>query len=261
MRRLIVGSVPYMNGAPLTRWFETDAGRRVAEVRYAVPSVLARWLESGEVDVALVSSVEWFRRPGTRFVPGLGIATRREALSVRLFSKVPFERIQQVALDESSLTSSLLLKLLLKHLYGIQPRYENHPPNLEAMLQKADAALLIGDAGMAVQDSETYPYVMDLGEAWWRWTGLPFIWALWLTNEDAPLPLLTDLMHTAYAWGEAHLDAIIESEAERTGLSRTLCDRYLREVMTYRIDDSFLQGLERFRAEVSAVCPGLSHSL
>jgi len=251
MRRWIIGSVPYVNAAPLTRWFETEEGRQVAEVRYATPSLLARWLESGEVDVALVSSVEWLRRPQTQFVPGLAIATRREVLSVRLFSKVPFERIRQVALDESSLTSSMLLQILLKRLHGIQPRYANHPPHLEAMLQKADAALLIGDAGLIVSDTDACPYVMDLGEAWWRWTKLPFIWALWLTNEKASLPVLTDLMHTAYAWGEAHLDSIIESEAQRTGLPHSLCDRYLRKVMTYRIDESFLQGLERFRAEIA----------
>jgi chorismate dehydratase len=253
MRRLIIGSVPYVNAAPLTRWFETEVGRQVAEVRYAPPSLLARWLETGAVDVALVSSVEWFRRPQTQFVPGLAIATRREALSVRLFSKVPFERIQQVALDESSLTSSMLLKILLKRLYGIQPHYDPHAPSLEVMLQKADAALLIGDAGLSVPRLDTCPYVMDLGEAWWRWTGLPFVWALWLTNEDALLPLLTDLMHTAYAWGEAHLDSLIVREAQRTGLPRSLCDRYLREVMTYRLDESCLQGLERFRAEILAV--------
>ena len=135
MERLIIGSVPYMNGAPLTRWFETESGRRVAEVRYAAPSMLARWLEAGEVDVALVSSVELFRRPNTQFVPGLAIASRREALSVRLFSKTPLKAMRSVALDESSLTSAALVRILLTRVYGVQPRYQNHPPDLHAMLQ------------------------------------------------------------------------------------------------------------------------------
>ena len=246
-RCVVIGSVPYMNGAPLTRWFETEAGRQAAALRYAAPSRLARWLEAGEVDVALVSSVELFRRPDTQFVPGLAIATRREALSVRLFSKVPFAEIRTVALDESSLTSSALARILLRRVYRIQPDYRDHPPVLEAMLQQADAALLIGDAGMSASGEGLY--VMDLGEAWYQWTGLPFVWALWLANANAPMPLLTDLMHTAFAWGEAHLDEIIEREARRTGLPLELCARYLREVMTYRIDELFLQGLERFCVE------------
>lgn len=247
MRRLVIGSVPYMNAAPLTRWFETEAGRQVAEVRYAAPSVLARQLEAGELDVALVSSVELFRRTDAQFVPGLAIATRREALSVRLFSKVPFTAIRTVALDESSLTSAALVRILLKQVYGIQPHYRSDPPDLRVMLQQADAALLIGDAGMCAHSEGLH--VLDLGEAWFQWTGLPFIWAVWLANADAPMPTLTDWMHTAFAWGEAHLEEIIAQEAHRTGLPYELCARYLREVMSYRIDESFLQGLERFRSE------------
>ncbi len=247
MRRFVIGSVPYMNGAPLTRWFTTEAGQQVAQLYYAPPSVLARHLEAGEVDVALVSSVELFRRPGTQFIPGLAIATQREALSVRLFSKVPFSAIRTLALDESSLTSSALVRILLARVYGVQPECQNHPPYLKAMLERADAGLLIGDAGMSARSEGLY--VLDLGEAWYQWTGLPFIWAFWLANADAPMSVLTDLMHTAYAWGEAHLDEIIERESSRTGLPRDLCARYLREVMTYRIDESFLQGLERFRTE------------
>ncbi len=247
MRRFVIGSVPYMNGAPLTRWFETAVGRQVAEVRYAPPSLLASWLEAGAIDVALVSSVEWFRRPDTRFVPGLAIATRREVLSVRLFSKVPFEQIRTVALDDSSLTSSALTRILLRRVYGVQPHYSHHAPDLKAMFQQADAALLIGDAGMSASGEGLF--VLDLGEAWWRWTGLPFVWAVWLANADAPLNALTDLMHTACAWGEAHLEEIIHSEAQRTGLPVALCDRYLREIMVYRIDEPFLHALERFRQE------------
>jgi chorismate dehydratase len=245
-----------MNAAPLARWFETDAGRQVAEVRYAPPSVLARWLQSREIDVALVSSVEWFRRPETQFVSGLAIATRREVLSVRLFSRVPFAAIRTVALDESSLTAATLTRILLTRVYALQPQFHRHAPDLDAMLAQADAALLIGDAAMRVDASGLY--VLDLGEAWHDWTGLPFVWAVWLANADAPMPMLTDLMHTAYAWGEANLEAIIEREVVRTGLLHALCARYLREVMTYRIDESFLQGLERFRQEWHAINTTLS---
>jgi chorismate dehydratase len=124
------------------------------------------------------------------------------------------------------------------------------------MLAQADAALLIGDAGMRVDASGLY--VLDLGEAWHDWTGLPFVWAVWLANTDAPMPMLTDLMHTAYAWGEANLEAIIEREVVRTGLPHALCARYLREVMTYRIDEAFLQGLERFRQEWHTINQTLS---
>ncbi|MCX7924710.1 MAG: menaquinone biosynthesis protein [Fimbriimonadales bacterium] len=246
--RFRIGSVPYINAAPLVRWLETDAGMRYAEVVYASPSELARGLEQGALDAALVSSVEHFRRPETRFVQGLAIASRREVLSVRLFSKTPIGQIRAVALDTSSLTSAALTRILLERVYGVRPDYRPAAPDLNAMLQVADAALLIGDLGMTAQHAAAAE-ILDLGAAWHAWTGLPFVWAVWLMNADAPTEPLTDLLHTAYRWGDAHLDSLIESESARTGIPIALCRRYLREVMVYDIDASFLQGLERFREE------------
>lgn len=247
--RYRVGSVPYINAAPLTRWLETDAGARYAEVVYAPPSQLAQMLQAGALDVALVSSVEHFRRPETRFVEGLAIASEREVLSVRLFSRVPIAQVRTVALDTSSLTSAALTRILLSRAYGVQADYLPAAPNLQAMLAQADAALLIGDLGMTARH-ESVNEILDLGAAWRDWTGLPFVWAVWLMNADAPAESLHALLHESYQWGAAHLELIIENEAQRTGIPLELCRRYLREVMVYAIDERFLQGLQRFRTEV-----------
>ncbi|MCS6918556.1 MAG: menaquinone biosynthesis protein [Fimbriimonadales bacterium] len=246
--RYRVGSVPYINAAPLTRWLETESGARAAEVVYAPPSQLAQMLQAGALDVALVSSVEHFRRPDTRFVQGLAIASEREVLSVRLFSRLPLEQIRTVALDTSSLTSAALTRILLKQAYGVQADYIPAAPNLEAMLAQADAALLIGDLGMTAQH-EAATQILDLGAVWRDWTGLPFVWAVWLMNADAPAEPLSALLHESYQWGATRLDAIIDAEAQRTGIPYDLCRRYLREVMVYAIDERFLRGLERFRHE------------
>ncbi|MFN4033543.1 MAG: menaquinone biosynthetic enzyme MqnA/MqnD family protein [Fimbriimonadales bacterium] len=248
--RYRVGSVPYVNAAPLTRWLETDAGARYAEVVYAPPSALAQMLRTGALDVALVSSVEHFRRPDTRYVRGLAIASEREVLSVRLFSRVPISRLSRVALDSSSLTSVALTRILLERAYSLAPAYHDAAPNLEAMLSRADAALLIGDLGMTAQH-ESVVEILDLGAAWRDWTGLPFVWALWLMNPDAPAEPISALLHEAYQWGAQHIESIVHAEAQRTGIPYALCQRYLREVMVYAIDARFLQGLERFRAEAS----------
>lgn len=250
--RYRVGSVPYINAAPLTRWLETDAGARYAEVVYAPPSQLAQMLQAGALDVALVSSVEHFRRPETRFVEGLAIASEREVLSVRLFSRVPIAQVRTVALDTSSLTSAALTRILLSRAYGVQADYLPAAPNLQAMLAQADAALLIGDLGMTARH-ESVNEILDLGAAWRDWTGLPFVWAVWLMNADAPAESLHALLHESYQWGAAHLEPIIENEAQRTGIPLELCRRYLREVMVYAIDERFLQGLQRFRTEVQGV--------
>jgi len=77
------------------------------------------------------------------------------------------------------------------------------------------------------------------------------VWAVWLTNPEAGQEALSELLHRAYQWGEANLDTLIAQSAEQMRIPQSLCERYLRQVMVYRIDARFLQGLERFRQEWS----------
>jgi chorismate dehydratase len=116
------------------------------------------------------------------------------------------------------------------------------------MLQQADAALLIGDLGMTAAHPAVRE-VVDLGSAWRAYTGLPFVWALWLANAETPDQPLAELLRRAYQWGKARLDALIDAEAQRTGIPRDLCERYLKDVMVYELDESLQAGLTRFLEE------------
>ena len=252
MRKLRVGSVPYINAAPLTRWLETDEATPFVEVVYAPPSVLAQQLQVRALDVALVSSVELARRGDVRPVADLCIGSRDSVLSVRLFCKTPLRQIRTVALDSSSLTSVALTQILLARAYGIEAEYRHAAPDLDAMLIQADAALLIGDLGMTAVHSAVRE-ILDLGSAWRAYTGLPFVWAVWLANAETPDQPLADLLRRAYQWGRARLDALIDAEAQRTGIPRDLCERYLKDVMVYELDESLRAGLERFLREYAAL--------
>jgi len=245
MRKLRVGSVPYMNAAPLTRWLETDEATPYVEVVYAPPSLLARQLEARALDVALVSSVELARRDDVRAVADLCISSRDAVRSVRLFCKLPIRQVRTVALDASSLTSAALTQILLARAFGVHAKYRHAVPDLDAMLGQADAALLIGDLGMTAEPHAVRE-VLDLGSAWRAYTGLPFVWALWLANAETPEQPLAALLQRAYQWGVAHLDALVDAEAQRTGVPREVCERYLRDVMVYEMDESLRAGLARF---------------
>ena len=243
-----IGSVPYLNAKPLIAWFQTPEGERSGvEVVYDVPSRLARMVEAGEVACAMVSSVELFRHTDWKAVPRIAIASTGKVLSVRLFAKLPVDRVRSVALDTSSLTSSALVRVLFARWWYATPRYIPAAPNLEAMLQQADAALLIGDKGMMACSEGLF--VVDLGEEWYRWTGLPFVWALWLGRAENITPPLVDCLHRAKAWGLEHLDTIVQQEASRLDISESLVRLYLRDIMQYEMTDAHEQALHRFAQE------------
>lgn len=245
---MLLGCVPYLNAKPLVAWFHTPEGKASGvEVVYDVPSRLAIMVESGEVDCALVSSVELFRHPDWRAVPHIAIASTGRVLSVRLFSKASLDRVRSVALDTSSLTSSALVQVLFARWWGAKPQYIPASPDLNAMLQQADAALLIGDKGM-LSRSEGLT-VADLGEEWYRWTGLPFVWALWLGRKENITPALMETLLRAREWGLEHIDYVIRNAVLRLRAKEELIRHYLCEVMQYEMTPAHEESLRRFAEE------------
>ncbi len=243
-----IGSVPYLNASPLVAWFRSPMGRESGiEVVYQVPSQLARMVRGGELACALVSSIELFRHADWSAVPHIAIASTGRVLSVRLFSKVPLDRVRSVALDTSSLTSSALVQVLFARWWGADPEYVPAAPNLEAMLERADAALLIGDKGMLAQAEGLY--VADLGEEWFHWTGLPFVWALWLGRREHIRPRLVETLLEARDWGLEHIDQIIRAETARLGAPESLVRHYLCDIMQYQMTPAHEEALARFREE------------
>jgi chorismate dehydratase len=249
---IVIGSVPYLNEKPLTRWFaHTDEGRASGiEVVYAVPSELARMMGAGEIAAALVSSFEYFRTPGYAIAPGVSISGQDDIESVRAFSRLPWRNTQSVALDTSSLTSVALLKILLAEQFDAHPAFLNHAPDFESMLQSADAGLLIGDKGMLFDG--TGLNVLDLGRGWRRLTRLPFVYAVWMGKAENLTPHLIESMNTAKDWGRTQIAAISEEQAARLGCSTETCRHYLADVMDYDLDDEHRQALETFGAKAYA---------
>ena len=227
---MVIGTVPYLNEKPLTRWFtQTEEGRASGiEVVPAVPSALARMLTDGEIAAALVSSFEYFRTPGYAIVPGVSISGQDHIESVRAFSRLPWRKTESVALDTSSLTSAALLKIILAEQQDSHPAYLHHAPDLPAMLRVADAALLIGDQGWLADDAGLN--TLDLGHAWRRLTGMPFVYAVWLARPEHVTTHLTESLTRAKEWGRTQIDAIAEEESARlncpAGLVPPLPDRH-----------------------------------
>src|SRR2546423_1977704 len=144
--RVRVGAVNYLNTKPLI--YNLAALAPQAELSLDVPSRLADRLAAGDLDVALIPAVEYFRGDGYTVVPDIAIATRGPVLSVTLFSRVPWPEVRSVALDDGSRTSAALTQILLRKKHGLRPRFEQLPIDTPAEDVATDAVLLIGDRAM-----------------------------------------------------------------------------------------------------------------
>jgi chorismate dehydratase len=245
--RFVVGTVPYLNACPLVDWFHFEGSDRGVTVLDAVPSALAKLIQSGDVAVGLVSTLQAIVQPGMFTIPDIGVAATGAVESVRLFSKCPITSIETIALDSSSNTSNVLVQILMAKRYGMTCQYAHHQPNLATMTTASDAALLIGDNGYAEIDA--FPYVYDLGQEWYDWTGLPFVYAVW-TSTDSIESELRDLLYNACEWGLSNLSVLATERATKHGTTVPRALHYFNEVMEYRLDQSHRDGLALYTAYV-----------
>src|SRR5262245_15640315 len=185
---LRIGAVGYLNARPLTWALDREPSRW--QVRYDLPSVCARLLQDGEVDLGLVPSIEYLQAADYRFVPGVGVTSRGEIASVALYTTRPLDQVRHIALDTSSRTSVALIQVLCRHHFKIQPRFVPHGPDLAVMTRDFDAGLLIGDPAFEADHVALGLHKVDLGLEWTNMTGLPFVYAAWtgrpgrVTSED-----------------------------------------------------------------------------
>jgi chorismate dehydratase len=246
-----LGIVSYTNVAPL-HWGLRPWGPEVGFV-HGVPSELNAALLAGGIDLTLISSVEFIRhRDQLSALPDFSIATRGAVRSVMLFHRAPWSELHgaRVALTSDSATSIALLQELLKG-DGIPATFAVRPPDLPAMLEEFDAALLIGDialreAALGRSVHGVVPLVSDLGELWFERTGLPFTFAVWAARRGSPpSDALVAELREARRRGLADLDAVAAAAAARVGLSPAVMRSYLSN-FRYFFEAPEREGLAHF---------------
>ncbi len=241
--KVSVGAVAYLNARPLI--FALPQFLPEAEIVVDFPSRLAVGLAAGRFDVALIPSIEYLRQPGLRIASDAAIACDGPVLSVKLFSRVPVERVQTLALDEGSRTSAALAQILLAERHGLRPRLQPLPLDAAPTDSTADAMVVIGDRGM-LAPQEDYSFVWDLGEEWCCWTGLPFVFALWAARSHVEQAPLDEALAAARDEGIKHFAEIARRAAPEVGLPEADCLRYLRDNLEFHLGPRQHEGLERF---------------
>jgi chorismate dehydratase len=252
-----IGRIPYINCYPV--YGAIDRGRVTLDAKLVdgVPTDLNRRMATGELDISVVSAVE-YARDSERYLllPDLAISCDGPVRSVMLFSRRPASDLtsRSVMVSRSSMTSVALLELLFENVWHSSPRFVPGDAEVRDVVvdlpTDAEARLVIGDAALVLGSNhrERYPYAYDLGQAWKEWTGQPFVFAVWVAQRS------TDVKEALVAhagliasrnWGLDHLPELAEQAHEATGVELKVCTEYLSG-LDYGLSYPHLAGLTEF---------------
>jgi predicted solute-binding protein len=217
--------------------------RDLFDLELAVPAECADRLADGRADIGIVPAVE-LNRQKLEVIPGTGIACHGPVRSILLISKTPFGEIRTLGTDATSRTSVALSRIVLARKYGVEPQVESQPPHLANMLERSDAALIIGDAALALDPAELPFQVLDLGAEWVEMTGLPMVFAVWAARAGVPRqdpsPFLESLQ-----FGLDHMDNIVRDQHPKLGFSEALIREYLTRNIVFELGEREYSGLKK----------------
>ncbi len=240
MNKIRVGIVNYLNTRPLLYGLEREPIREKIELIGDYPARLTELLLKNEIDVGLIPVASIPRLPEYHIVGNHCIGTEGEIASVALFSEVPMEQIEKVWLDYQSRSSVALLKWLMKEYWGINPLlFEAKDENYRKEIKGTTAGLVIGDR--AFQQRKISTFIYDLGSEWKAITGLPFVFAAWVSMRALPDDFIEEF-DRANAIGLKHIDEIVAA----TDSDLFDMKKYYNLHLSYELDDGKRKAIARF---------------
>lgn len=257
---ITLGRIPYINCYPVYGAVDRGVVELDARLVTGVPSDLNARMAAGELDISVVSAVEYARDSGRYLLlPDLAISCDGPVQSVALYSKLPAAELtgRDVLVSKSSMTSVALLELLFENVWHARPRFVPGDAELSDIGRFAGeehvARLVIGDAALLLAssadvDAPKYEHAYDLGDAWKRWTGQPFVFAVWVAQRTTPVKQALAVhagLIAARDWGLANLPVLAEQAADATGVPAKRCLDYLSG-LDYGLSYPHLAGLTEF---------------
>ena len=274
-----ISASSYSNTAPLVWSFLYGSQHGNVEIILDnAPARSAELLTQDRVDAALVPVIVSQYIPEVRIIPDVCVGARERVQSVALITRgAELSDVRSVALDVSSRTSVILTKIIFREFLGFEPEWRDAAPDIDAMLDSADCALLIGDPALSISDfgsgisdfdranAENNPYATDskseiripksqirkydLAELWKRYTGLGFVFAMWMTRRHkCPIDFAA-----ARDEGVQHISEMASNYESEIGLSRDQMIEYLSNSISYSVDDSMQAGMKLY-FELAAKC-------
>lgn len=254
-RPIRLGKIGYLNVLPIYHPLETGVVPGDFEIISGPPAELNRLMGQGLLDISAASSIEYARNPDKYLlVPNLAIGSKGPVQSVLLLSKVPVRQLdgQTVLVSSQTHTSAALLKILLFEHLQINANFTSG--NAAGLLDQGEqpaALLAIGDEALNLRNHPHYPHALDLGECWRQWTGLPFIFGLWLVqrktwgNEPERMNKACTALLAAKQWGVENLGDMCSLAAESSRLNtKEMCSYF--DGLVYDLGQEEIAGLSRF---------------
>ena len=259
-----IGRIGYINCAPVYGAIDRAIVTlpQGGELVTGTPAELNDLLVAGALDVSVISAIEYARHAKELvLLPDLAISCDGPVRSVALFAKRPAAELSNrtVLLSASSRTSVALLELLCREVWHVKPHFAEARAEAQDLTALAglphDAVLVIGDAALALAARGAYAHHYDLGEEWKRWTGLPFVFAVWAARRSADQGIVSrahKALLASRAWGLAHLDDLAQDAARATGVAVAACREYLGG-LDYALSYKHLAGLTDFFHRLAAL--------
>ena len=245
-----LGVVSFLNSRPLVAGLENN---HRFELLYEAPAVLDGWLQEGLVDAALAPIVDVLHACGRyRVLSDAGIASDAETMTVRVFSRVPPDRIRTLDVDCDSHTSAALARVIWQRVYKCRLELRRIDARAEN-LERCESVLLIGDKVVQAMKMG-FPYELDLGGAWRTHTGLPFVFAVWTYRADVkrkrraafdPVEL-GGLLAEARDRGVAMAPDLAKTYGPERGWPVDLAERYLTKSLRFKLDENCIAGANLF---------------
>jgi chorismate dehydratase len=238
-KKIKVGAVSYLNTKPLVYGFEQGLMKDRISMVEDYPASIAGMLLNDEIDMGLVPVAIIPRLPEHYIVSDYCIGADGEVASVCLFSDVPIEEAAEVLLDYQSRTSVRLARILLKEYWKVSPRLTNAKADFREHIKGTTAGLVIGDR--AFEQRIVSPYIYDLGKAWNDLTGLPFVFAAWVSNKKLDSDFITAFNEATGAGM-----SVIEKIVAQNPYPLFDLKKYFTQHISYRFDDAKRAGLQLF---------------
>jgi len=270
--KLRISIVQYLNTAPLVWGFTNGPLRGKYDLSFTVPSQCAEQLRTGKVDVAIIPAIEYQRIDDLVILPDMAIASKKQVRSLLIIATKPIEQVKTFALDTSSRSTQTLTRILCAERWKIAPEFAEASPDLDAMLQQADAALLIGDPALRIAvgiEKDGWPgsegqticqaatlgitgsellYVYDVVGEWRSLTGLPAVLAVWAARHDVATPEVAADFLASRDFGLSRIAEICFDAARELELPQRTLESYLRSNIDFSLDAENRRGLEFYFA-------------